>query len=71
MRHIAVVHSMNKVINQGITLINWRFKLTRWDEDGPQEVGIEVMRSVREIMMEKKVRGTKAWVLIAQLQDGQ
>jgi hypothetical protein len=32
---------------------------------------MEVTRSVREIMMEKKVQGTKVWVLIAQIPDGQ
>jgi hypothetical protein len=70
MRHIAMVRFMNKVILKGITHIDWRFKLTRWDKDNPQEVDLEVMRSVREIMMEKKVCRTKAWILTAQLHDG-
>jgi hypothetical protein len=69
-RHIAMVHSMNKVILKGITHIDWRFKLTRWDKDNPQEVDLEVMRSVREIMMEKRVSRTKAWILIPPLHNG-
>ncbi len=66
-----MVRSMNKVILKGITHFDWRLKLTRWDKDDPQEVDLEVMRSVCKIMMEKKVRGIKALILIAQLHNGQ
>ena len=31
---------------------------------------MEVKRSVWKIMMEKKIQGTKVWVLIAQIPDG-
>jgi hypothetical protein len=70
MRHIAMVRSMNKVILRGITHIDWRFQLTRWDKDDPHKVDLSVTRSVPKLMMEKKVCKTKAWILIALLQDG-
>ncbi len=44
--------------------------MTQWDEDDLQEVDLSVVRSVRKLMMEKKVCRTKAWILIALLQDG-
>ncbi len=65
MSHIAMVRSMNKVILGGITHIDWRFPLTRWDEDDLQEVDLSVVRSVHKLMMGKKVCKTKAWILIA------
>jgi hypothetical protein len=40
------------------------------DEDDPDEIEVKVNRSVREIMMGKKIQGTKMWVLIAQQTDG-
>jgi hypothetical protein len=70
MRHIAMARSMNKVIIRGITHIDWRVPLMQWDKDDPKEVDLSVMRSVRKLMMEKKVCRAKAWILIAQLQDG-
>ncbi len=39
------------------------------DEDSPDEIEVKVNRSVQEIMMGKKIQGTKVWVLIAQQTD--
>ena len=72
MCHIAMVRSMNKVLLKGIAHVDRRFLLARYkDKSEEGEVDLEVDRSVRELMMEKRAAGTRVWILIAQLQDGQ
>ncbi len=44
--------------------------LTKFNDDEPDKVSVLVDRLVRELMMGKKIPGTKAWILIAQIQDG-
>ncbi len=44
--------------------------LYRLNEEDPEEIDIEITRTVREIMMEKKIHGSKVWILIGQLADG-
>jgi hypothetical protein len=72
MHHIAMVQSMNKVLLKGIPHVDRRFPLARYkDESEEAEVDLEVDRSVRELMMEKRAADTRVWILITQLQDGQ
>jgi hypothetical protein len=72
MRHIAVVQSMNKVLLKGIAHVDRRFLLACYEDKSEEaEVDLEVERLVRELMMEKWAAGTRVWILIAQLQDGQ
>jgi hypothetical protein len=40
------------------------------NDDDPEEVDIEITRTVREVMMEKNVQGSKVWIVIGQLTDG-
>jgi hypothetical protein len=40
------------------------------DDDDPEEVDIKITRTVREVMMEKKVQGSKVRIVIGQLTDG-
>ncbi len=70
MRHIAMVRSTSRVILKGLTKPDWHHVIQRLDAADPEEVDVEVMRSILEIMMEKKVQGTKVWVLIAKTPDG-
>ena len=70
MRHIAMVRSIGRVYIKGITHPDRAFPLTRYDEEEPTEVDFGVSRSVREIMMEKKIHGSKIWILLAQTTDG-
>ncbi len=70
MCHIAMVRSTSRVILKGLTKPDRPHVIQQLDEEEPDEVDVEVTRSVREIMMEKKVQGTKVWVLIAQIPDG-
>ncbi len=58
MRHIAMVRSTNRVILKGLSCPDRRFPLQRMDEEDPEEIKVEVTRSVHELMMEKKIRGT-------------
>jgi hypothetical protein len=72
MHHIAMIRSMNKVILKGIAHVDRRFLLACYvDETETAEIDLEIDRSVRELMMEKQAAGTKIWILIAHLQDGQ
>jgi hypothetical protein len=70
MRHIAMVGSINKVPLRGISHPDCHFPLTRYDDKDPEEVDLTVTRSLRELMMEKKVQERKVWTLIAQTPDG-
>ncbi len=69
MRHIAMVQSMGHFVIKGLVHLDRRFPLTKFDDDEPDKVSILVDRLVRELMMGKKIHGTKAWILIAQTQD--
>jgi hypothetical protein len=69
MHHIAMVCSINKVPLRGISHPDRLFPLTRYDDKEPEN-DLTVTRSLRELMMEKKVQGTKVWTLIAQTPDG-
>ncbi len=69
MRHIAMVQSMGHFVIKGLVHPDHRFPLTKFDDDEPDEVSILVDRLVRELMMGKKIHGTKALILIAQTQD--
>jgi hypothetical protein len=70
MRHIAMVRSMTRVTLKGLVHPDCQQLIQRMDEDDPDEIEVEVNRSVQEIMMGKKIQGTKVWVLIAQQTDG-
>ena len=59
MRHIAMVWSSQRIILKGLTKPDRLHIIQRLDDEG--EVDMEITRSVREIMMEKKVQGTKVW----------
>jgi hypothetical protein len=68
MRHIAMVRSSQRIILKGLTKPDRPHIIQRLDDDG--EVDMEITRSVREIMMEKKVQGTKVWIVLGLLTDG-
>ncbi len=70
MRHIAMVCLMIRVTLKGLCHPDRKHLIQRMDEDNPTEVEVEVSRSIRELMMEKKIHGTKVWVLIAQIPNG-
>jgi hypothetical protein len=70
MRHIAMVRSMGHLPIRGLHHPDRRSSLTKFDDDDPDDIDIHVDRLVRELMMEKKIHGTKVWTLIAQTQDG-
>jgi hypothetical protein len=65
MHHIAMERSTCRVILKGITKPDRPRVIQLLDKEEPNKVDVEVTRSVREIMMEKKVQWTKVWVLIA------
>jgi hypothetical protein len=71
MGHIAMVRSMTRVTLKGLVHPDRQQLIQRMDEDDPDEIEVKVNRSVREIMMGKKIQGTKVWVLIAQQTDSQ
>jgi hypothetical protein len=66
MRHIAIVRSMGCFVIKGLVHTDRRLPLTKFDDDEPDKVIVLVDRLVRELMMGKKIHGTKAWILIAQ-----
>ncbi len=70
MQHIAMVRSMSRVILKGLVHPDRQHFIQRMDEDNPTEVDIEVSRYICNIMMGKKIHGTKVWVLIVQVPDG-
>jgi hypothetical protein len=70
MPHIAMVWSTSGVILKGLTKPNLPHIIQQLDNMDPEEVDVEAKRSVQEILMEKKIQGTKVWVLIAQIPDG-
>ncbi len=70
MRHIAMAQSMGRFIIRGLYCLNCRFPLTKFDDDEPDKVSIHINCLVRELMMEKKIHGTKVWTLITQTLDG-
>jgi hypothetical protein len=70
MRHNAMVHSMSRVTLKGLCHPHRKHLIQCMDEDDPTEKEVEVSRSVHELMMEKKIHGTKVWVLIAQIPNG-
>ncbi len=65
-----MVRSMGHFVIKGLVHPDHRFSLTKFDDDEPDKVSVLVDRLVRELMMGKKMHGTKAWILIAQTQDG-
>lgn len=70
MRHIAMVRSIGRVHIRGLMHPDRIFPITKYDDEEPMEVDFGVSRSVREIMMEKKIHGSKVWILLAQTTDG-
>jgi hypothetical protein len=70
MRHIAMVWSTSRVILKGLTKPDRPHVIQQLDDEDPEEVDMEIKMSVWEIMMEKKIQGTKVWVLIGQIPDG-
>ncbi len=46
------------------------FPIVKYEDKEPGEISFGVNRLVREIMMEKKIHGTKVWTLLAQTTDG-
>jgi hypothetical protein len=70
MRHIAMVQSMGRVYTRGLQHLDRVFPIVKYEDEEPGEVSLGVNRSVREIMMEKKIHGTKVWTLLAQTADG-
>jgi hypothetical protein len=69
MCHIAMVQLTSQVILKGLTKPNQPHIIQQLDNEDPEEVDVEVKRSVWEVMMEKKIQGTKVWVLIARIPD--
>jgi hypothetical protein len=70
MHHITMVQSMTRVTLKGLVHPDHLQLIQRMDEDNPDEIEVKVNRSVQEIMMGKKIQGTKVWVLITQQTDG-
>jgi hypothetical protein len=70
MQHIAMVRSMSRFTLKGLCHSDRKHLIQRMDNDDPTEVEVEVSRSVHELMMGKKIHGTKVWVLIAQIPNG-
>ncbi len=70
MRHIAMVRSMGRVYIRGLQHPDRVFPIVKYEDKEPGKVSFGVDRSVREIMTEKKIHGTKVWTLLAQTADG-
>ncbi len=70
MRHIAMVRTMGRVYIRGLQHPDRVFPIVKYEDKEPGEVSFGVNRLVREIMMEKKIHGTKVWTLLAQTADG-
>ncbi len=70
MRHIAMVQSTSRVLLKGLAKPDRPHILYRLDEEDPDKIDIKITRTVREIMMEKKIQGSNVWILIGQLADG-
>ena len=70
MRHIAMVQLMGCVYIRGLQHPDQVFSIVKYKDEEPGEVSFGVNRLVREIMMEKKIHGTKVWTLLAQTADG-
>ena len=70
MWHIAMVRLIGRFVIKGLVHPDRRFPINKFDDDEPEEISILVNHSVRELMMVKKIHGTKPWILIAQTQDG-
>jgi hypothetical protein len=69
-RHIAMVRSMGCVYIRGLQHPDRVFPIVKYEDKKPGKVSFGVDRLVREIMMEKKIHGTKVWTLLAQTADG-
>ncbi len=59
MRHIAMVQSMGRIYIRGLQHPDRVFPIVKYEDEEPGEVSFGVDRLVREIMMEKKIHGTK------------
>lgn len=70
MCHIAMVRSSNRVLLKGLVKPDQPHVLYLLVEDDPEEVDIKITRTVREVLMEKKIQGSKVWIVIGQLTDG-
>ena len=70
MRHIAMVRSMGQFVIKGLVHLDRRFFITKFEDIEPEEVSILVDRLVCKLMMEKKIHGTKPWILFVQTQGG-
>jgi hypothetical protein len=70
MRQIAMVRLMSQVTLKGPCHLDRKHLIKCMDEDEPTEVEVEVSRSLRKLMMEKKIHGMKVWVFIVQIPNG-
>ncbi len=57
-----MVQSMGHFVIKGLVHPDHRSPLTKSDDDEPDKVSVLVDRLVRELMMGKKIHGTKAWI---------
>ncbi len=60
-----MVRLMGRFVIEGLVHPDCRFPITKSDHDEPKEISILVNRLVQKLMMEKKIHGTKPWILIA------
>jgi hypothetical protein len=70
MRHIIMVRLIGRVYIRGLQHPDRVFPIVKYEDEEPGKVSFWVDQSVREIMMEKKIHGTKVWTLLAQTADG-
>jgi hypothetical protein len=70
MRHIAMVQLMGHVYIRGLQHPDRVFPIIKYKDKELGEVSFGVDWLVREIMMEKKIHGTKVRTLLAQTADG-
>ena len=70
MCHIAMVCSSSHVLIKGLVKLDRPHIIQQLDDDDPEEVDTKITRTIKELMMEKKVKGSKVWIVIGQLTDG-
>ncbi len=68
--HIAMVWSMGRVSLKGLNNPDKGVLLKRFDNKDPEELDVEVIKTVHEIMMHKcKSNGTPVWYLVVHSRD--
>jgi hypothetical protein len=70
MPHIAMVRLSSRVLHKGLVKPDRPHVLYQRDKDDPEKIDIKITRTVREVMKEKKIQGSKVWIVIGQLTDG-